>query len=279
MTAASMTMTTKPKSMKATLAISSILALTGASLGANGWAQFASPGGSDKADDPALPDASAQAEAEARGSAAQQTLESNIRQRRGFKEVRRQAALDRWRAASKQEVLPKQEAPPRQEGAPKQQTAVQQQAAQYLVVLPKTSVQHTALVPAVAIATNPGNAATTAIADIDVSFKLVPGVAKPGHEDGAWVAPPIQSPYKEGAFTVEARVQGRDAKGRPVDVSPEWTAGASSVRVEPSQGSLVKITVRAVGESNVTMTAMGFSKDLWVSAINQGNAIKVRISD
>ena len=282
---------TKRHTVNASAAVFAALTLGGSLLAAGVWGQTATPSAEAEAQMRELLDVLERAEAEANASAGRPAFEADLQQRRAAKEARRQAALDARRAA-RQEIAARPEPislqdMARQRDVPRPQATAQAPATVTRIVVPSDAP--TALAAPVAAPTveaampTPSPAAAkvgaTAIADIDVSFKLVAGVAKPGHADGAWVAPPIHSGYQEGAFTVEAKVRARDAKGRPVEVNPEWSSGAPSVQVSPSHGAAVKITVRAAGESNVTMTAMGFSKDLWISAVNQGKTIKVRISD
>ena len=253
-------MKTKQHTIKALTSVCAILALAGSLLAVNGWAQTAETEGSTEPDISAMLDKLTETAIEADVSAAQQAAGSPSQQRRASKEARRQATLERNRTVA-------QEMPLRQEPSTKQETSPKQEAALQQAALQKQEVSQKAAVPA-----------TVPLADIDVSFKLDPRLAKVSPAGDGWVAPPINSGLQEGTFTVEARVQGRDAKGQPVDISPEWRAGDPSVQISPSQGSAVKITVRDSGESNLTLTALGFSKDLWISAINQGKAIQVRIS-
>ena len=121
---------------------------------------------------------------------------------------------------------------------------------------------------------------TAAHGDVIISFGPDPRHAQrlltPHHLE----SPSGYSAVNEGAVTVEARVEGRDADGQRVAISAAWNAAdPSTVEVVPAEGSAVKVTVKGAGQSNLTVVGPGFTKDLWISATaHQGRTIQVDIS-
>lgn len=124
-------------------------------------------------------------------------------------------------------------------------------------------------------------AVASAPADIDISFKLDALLSGPTYGGERWVSPPTYSSAARAAneITVEARAVLVDAKGQPVNTSPEWKAvDASYVQLSAGDGNAVRITVHGEGKSNVTVTAGGLSKNMVVSSEFTGNAMQVHIS-
>lgn len=122
----------------------------------------------------------------------------------------------------------------------------------------------------------------TALSGINVAFKLDPRLTQGLYMGERWVSPPTYTSTSapEGEpITVEARAQGRDTKGRPTSISPNWIAGdPEMVAVSPSQGSAVTITVKRAGETSLQVASQGVSKELAIKAVHQGNAMQVEIS-
>lgn len=119
---------------------------------------------------------------------------------------------------------------------------------------------------------------TPALTDIQVSFKLDPRITQGLYMGERWVSPATYT-GTSAQDTVEARVQGTDAKGRPVSISPKWIpADPEMVTVSPSQGSQVKITVKRAGESRLQVTSQGVSKELSVKAAVRNNVLQVEIA-
>ena len=117
-----------------------------------------------------------------------------------------------------------------------------------------------------------------ALTRIYVSFKQDCRLTRNDMGD-LWVSPPTYSGVQEGHFTVEARGQGLDAKGNPVDLSPEWIpADPEMVTVSPRLGKEVKITVQRAGQSKLKVTLRGFATELSIKAMKQGHALQVEIS-
>ena len=122
--------------------------------------------------------------------------------------------------------------------------------------------------------------AASSITDIKVSFKLDPSITRGMYMGDRWVSPPTFTGVQEGKeVMVEARVEGLDAKGNPIDIHPTWIpSDPDMVTVSPGQGKEVKITVRRTGQSSLKVVSPGFSRELIIKATDQGNAIKVEIT-
>jgi hypothetical protein len=105
---------------------------------------------------------------------------------------------------------------------------------------------------------------------------LVSGV----YAGGLWVSPPTFGPAAQSGttFTLKARAQGINAAGTPAPISPDWiSSDPDMLTVSPAQGHQVTITVWRAGQSTLTVAFGGFSKDLFVHALNRDNAILVEI--
>lgn len=122
--------------------------------------------------------------------------------------------------------------------------------------------------------------AAASVSGIKVSFKLDPRITRGMYMGDRWVSPPTYTGAQAGKeITVDARVEGLDAKGIPKDISPEWIPEDSGmVAVSPRQGRQVKITVNRTGQSILKVSAPGFSRELSIKATHQGNSIQVEIS-
>jgi len=120
-----------------------------------------------------------------------------------------------------------------------------------------------------------------ALTGIAVSFKQDPRLTKGLYMGERWVSPPLYQPaVQEGkTLTVEARVHGVDAKGNKMKIKPEWTpSDPEMVAVTPGEGSDVKIAVKRAGKSTLKVAAPGVSKELSIKATEEGNAIRVEIT-
>ena len=122
--------------------------------------------------------------------------------------------------------------------------------------------------------------ATASLTNIRVSFKLDPSITRGMYMGERWVSPPTYTAVQEGKeITVEASAQGFDAKGKPIDISPEWIPeDPKMVAVSPGQGRQVKITVRRAGQSTLRVASQAFSKKLAIKATYQDGATQVEIS-
>lgn len=127
----------------------------------------------------------------------------------------------------------------------------------------------------------PGNEAGPAgLTGIAILFKLDSRMSGPTYGGERWVSPPTFSFAQGGKqLTIEAKAQGVDAKGRPLDISPTWIpADPEMVTVTPGPRNEVRITVLSPGQSSLKVVAPGFTKELSIKAKHQGNAMQVEIS-
>ena len=122
--------------------------------------------------------------------------------------------------------------------------------------------------------------AAASLSRIKVSFKLDPSITRGMYMGERWVSPPTYTAAGEGKeITMEASAQGLDAKGKPIDISPEWIPeDPKMVAVSPGQGRQVKITVREAGQSSLKVAAQGLSRKLLIKATYQDGATQVEIS-
>ena len=130
------------------------------------------------------------------------------------------------------------------------------------------------------IAQSSQEAAPTAstIKDIQLSYKRDPRQVDPYRGIGAWATGPSYA-GATAQDTVETVALAVDAKGQPVTASLEWIpSDPEMVTVSPSQGDHVKITVHKTGESQLKITAPGFSKELVVKANSAGKFIVFEIT-
>ncbi len=114
--------------------------------------------------------------------------------------------------------------------------------------------------------------------DLQFSFKLDPRLTRSDQMGDRWLSPKT---YRGtvGQDTVEVKVVGIDAQGRPVRVDPEWVPSDSEmVMVSPNRGNAVSIVVKRAGESKVQLTAEGVSKELAIKAVYRDNALRVEIT-
>jgi FKBP-type peptidyl-prolyl cis-trans isomerase FklB len=117
-----------------------------------------------------------------------------------------------------------------------------------------------------------------ALADIKVSFKLDPRLTQGLYMGERWVSPATYT-GTTGQDTVEARILGMNAQGKPVSVSPRWIpSDPEMVTVSPGQGGQVTITVKRAGESRLQVTSAGVSKELLVKATQRDKIMQVEIA-
>jgi len=122
--------------------------------------------------------------------------------------------------------------------------------------------------------------AAASLTRIKVSFKLDPSITRGMYMGERWVSPPTYTAAGEGKeITVEASAQGLDAKGKAINISPEWISeDPKMVAVSPHQGRQVKITVRQTGQSSLKVAAHGVSMKLLIKATYQDGITQVEIS-
>lgn len=117
----------------------------------------------------------------------------------------------------------------------------------------------------------------SALARIQVSFKLDPRLASGVYGGELWVSPANYT-GATAQDTVEIKALGVDAKGNSISISPEWfPSDPEMVAVSPSQGEQVKITVKRPGQSSLKVVSQGVSKELAIKAENKGTAMQVEI--
>ena len=119
---------------------------------------------------------------------------------------------------------------------------------------------------------------TTAVKDIQLSYKRDPRQVDPYRGIGPWASGPSYA-GATAQDTVETVARAVDATGQPVTASLEWIpSDPEMVTVSPGEGDHVKITVHKTGESRLKITAQGFSKELVVKATSAGKFIVFEIS-
>jgi hypothetical protein len=113
---------------------------------------------------------------------------------------------------------------------------------------------------------------------LNVSFKLDPRLSGGTYGGERWVSPPtFTSVVQEGKeATVDAVVKGLDSRGAPLRIDPNWTAADPSMvivsPVSPGQTDHVQITVKHVGETKLTIAALGVSKELRIKATSDAGS-------
>ena len=122
--------------------------------------------------------------------------------------------------------------------------------------------------------------AADSVSGIKVSFKMDPRITRGMYMGDRWVSPPTHIGVQAGKeITVEARVEGLDAGGKPTCASPAWTPeDPDMVRVSRGQGRQVRITVLRAGESALSVTCGKAGRKLAVKATTKDNTIQVEIS-
>jgi len=122
--------------------------------------------------------------------------------------------------------------------------------------------------------------AAASLPAIKVSFKLDPRITRGMYMGDRWVSPPTFTGVQAGKeTTVDARVEGIDTGGKLAAASPVWTPeDTDMMRVLPSQGRQVRITVRRAGESALTVTWGKVTRNLTVKATTRDDTIQVEIT-
>lgn len=121
----------------------------------------------------------------------------------------------------------------------------------------------------------------TSLTEIRVSFKMDPRLSGPTYGGERWFSPPtFTSAVQEGTVgSVDVRVLGTDAAGKPLGIVPEWTASdPDMVMVTSGQQDQFRITVKRTGESKLIVASQGIAKELVVKAKSVGNGIQVEVS-
>jgi FKBP-type peptidyl-prolyl cis-trans isomerase FklB len=120
-------------------------------------------------------------------------------------------------------------------------------------------------------------AVTAAISDIRFSYKLDSRLMGGLYLGDRWISPPTYTGLV-GQDTVSVRVLGIDGAGRPVAITPKWSASdPGMVVVTPGEGSEVAITVKRAGQSTVQIAVEGFSEELEVKAEQRDDGFKVEV--
>jgi len=121
-------------------------------------------------------------------------------------------------------------------------------------------------------------ASTPSVKDVQLSYKRDPRQVDPYRGLGPWVSGPSYS-GATAQETVETVARAVDANGQPVTASLEWIpSDPEMVTVSPNHGDHVKITVHKPGESQLKISAQGFSKELVVKANSAGKFLVFQIA-
>jgi len=118
------------------------------------------------------------------------------------------------------------------------------------------------------------------LSEIKVSFKLDPRLTRGMYMGERWVSPSIYSRVQEPGkpLSVDARVEGRDANGRPVKIDPQWIASdPDMVAVSAVSSGAFNIVVKRAGESRLKVTAAGVTRELAINAKSGNDAMQVHI--
>jgi len=115
--------------------------------------------------------------------------------------------------------------------------------------------------------------------NIQISFKLDSQLTSGLYMGDRWVSPPTFDFVQEGdTFTVEVKAEGFDENGQILSINPEWIPeDPDMVKVMPSQGNMITITIQRAGESSLQVSSQMGSKTLSIQSSYQNNAIRVTI--
>ncbi|MBI4426879.1 MAG: hypothetical protein HY569_00095 [Candidatus Magasanikbacteria bacterium] len=116
---------------------------------------------------------------------------------------------------------------------------------------------------------------------IFISYRLDPWLISGNYGSGFWASPPVLGPVTQGHsdFILEIKAKSLDANKRPTDASLKWiSADAGMVAISPDTGSLIKITVKHAGQTELRVTALNTFKILTVKATEKDAVIFVQIS-
>jgi hypothetical protein len=95
-----------------------------------------------------------------------------------------------------------------------------------------------------------------------------------------WVSTPTYTKVQDGEkLVVEARAHGLDARGRQIEIVPEWKAGDPAlVTITPEMGKQVLLTILKEGQTDVTVSFQGVARKLTVKARRQNEVLVVEIT-
>jgi hypothetical protein len=115
---------------------------------------------------------------------------------------------------------------------------------------------------------------------IEVSFKLDPRLTRSMYMGDRWVSPPTFTIVQEGREAViEARAHGTNAKGKSLQINPEWTPeDPEMLEIVPDTGGEVRIMVHSAGRTSLKVEVPGISKTYTVLASYLDDSIQVEIS-
>jgi hypothetical protein len=119
------------------------------------------------------------------------------------------------------------------------------------------------------------------LSEIQVFYRLDPWLVSGNYVGGLWASPPVLGPVTQGGltFSLEAKAQGLDLSGQTVAVTPQWiSSDPNTVMVSPGQGAQVTMVVLRAGQSTLTVSDQGISKQLAVKAALSGPSLVVEIS-
>ncbi|MDP2305040.1 MAG: hypothetical protein Q8P18_03340 [Pseudomonadota bacterium] len=124
-----------------------------------------------------------------------------------------------------------------------------------------------------------GKGGSSKLGALVVSFKVDPRLTQSLYMGDRWVSPDrfSLSGGKDSA-TIEARVEGRDARGIGRPVTATWTtADPTLLTVSPTEGDAVTLTVHGPGKSTVRVDGGGITQVLSVDATLRGEVLVVEI--
>ena len=112
---------------------------------------------------------------------------------------------------------------------------------------------------------------------IEVTFKLDPRLSGPTYGGERWISPKTYSGIT-AQDAVEARAFRVDAKGRSKKIDASWSpSDPGMVTVSPPRGEQVRISATRAGQSTVTVTHGGASKQLTVKAFETNGVLRIEI--
>jgi hypothetical protein len=123
---------------------------------------------------------------------------------------------------------------------------------------------------------------TPVVGDIVVSFKLDPRLTASLYMGDRWVPgnPSYTSTLQTGGqATVDVRAMGKDTRGRPMKIEPQWIAvDPDMLEIAPARKGAVTLIFKRPGESRLQVVAQGFTRELHLNAMDMGNGMQVVIS-
>jgi FKBP-type peptidyl-prolyl cis-trans isomerase FklB len=114
---------------------------------------------------------------------------------------------------------------------------------------------------------------------IVVSFKLDPSLMGGSYAQQGWVTPRVYQGVS-GQNTVDAKVDGLDAEGKPIHgIKAEWIPeDPEMVTVSAGQDNLVKILIHRPGQSNLMVVSDEMTLTLSIEATATNDVLQVVIS-